>query len=523
MADKFEELYQKYNLLSNAKENITELSDEYLECIEHAKGTDKEKKLAAQIIAQYFKHFPQHNERALSAVFDLCEDGDPSIRISAIMFLPMLCKHSKEIATVVANILAQLMILLDQQQEFNVTCNSLDQVFKEYPLKTLKALFTQIYAAEPTTRENAVKYIYKKIIKLDEKITAVCTDLLIEEGKKILQVSTVTEFLIIIPFFMNTKYAKTPIGQQELVNLIAHRAEINQEFEGKDSLICDRLIICTDHVLPIFNATVESTEYVKFYCKQILPKWDVIAELQDGEVMQTKLLQLLADLSNHCGKLDTPTSYIVHIFDKLKLYMPLPPDDEDINKIPNLNFSAVECLLYAFHRLVRQAPEFLTSDPTTFNDFRSRLAYFSRGVGGCKRALEIIHNKDEEKIKIAPTLLDNINTLIKDLFYQTPTYRCNIQLSFKPVNSSKKEPIKLLNMQKRYAPIDFNSNNGSQTSHKHMRLNKTSENMKLYTPPSGKFSNNFQSYDDMGGRGRGRGGKGMRGGLKRMKPRGWKN
>lgn len=46
--------------------------------------------------------------------------------------------------------------------------------------------------------------------------------------------------------------------------------------------------------------------------------------------------------------------------------------------------------------------------------------------------------------------------------------------------------------QKRHVPIQFDSNNDSAT--KQHRPNKGSDGMKLYTPPSGKFSNNFQSY-----------------------------
>lgn len=44
---------------------------------------------------------------------------------------------------------------------------------------------------------------------------------------------------------------------------------------------------------------------------------------------------------------------------------------------------------------------------------------------------------------------------------------------------------------KRHVPITFD--NGSSNP-KQNRTNRPGENMKLYTPPSGKFSNNFQNY-----------------------------
>lgn len=46
--------------------------------------------------------------------------------------------------------------------------------------------------------------------------------------------------------------------------------------------------------------------------------------------------------------------------------------------------------------------------------------------------------------------------------------------------------------QKRHVPIQFDSSSDSST--KQQKPNKGSDGMKLYTPPSGKFSNSFQSY-----------------------------
>lgn len=56
----------------------------------------------------------------------------------------------------------------------------------------------------------------------------------------------------------------------------------------------------------------------------------------------------------------------------------------------------------------------------------------------------------------------------------------------------KMSPTKPSGPQKRHVPITFDSSNGS--SSKHIRSNKGGDNVKLYTPPSGKFSNNFQNY-----------------------------
>ncbi len=59
--------------------------------------------------------------------------------------------------------------------------------------------------------------------------------------------------------------------------------------------------------------------------------------------------------------------------------MPLPPSDENgENKTPDegpqLHFSYVECLMFAFHKIGHRCPDFLAGDDNTerLKDFRSR-------------------------------------------------------------------------------------------------------------------------------------------------------
>ncbi len=59
-------------------------------------------------------------------------------------------------------------------------------------------------------------------------------------------------------------------------------------------------------------------------------------------------------------------------------YMPAPPSEDGENTTPNvgpkLQFSYVECLVYAFHQLARKCPEFLTADEEAdrLKDFKMR-------------------------------------------------------------------------------------------------------------------------------------------------------
>lgn len=47
-----------------------------MEIMAAVKGSAKEKRLASQFIARFFKSFPALAEQAIECLFDLCEDED---------------------------------------------------------------------------------------------------------------------------------------------------------------------------------------------------------------------------------------------------------------------------------------------------------------------------------------------------------------------------------------------------------------------------------------------------------------
>ncbi|CAH0559991.1 unnamed protein product [Brassicogethes aeneus] len=522
MAVDLNDLYVRYDKLGAAKDS-TQVTDDFAACIEGTKGGEKEKLLAAQIISQFFKNFPSLQEQALNALLDLCEDDTIQIRTYAMRVLPKLCKDTKEHVFKIADILAQLLQLEDQ--DYAVACNGLTQVYRLEPITVVKAIFNHIHATtEDSLREKCIAFLFEKLIKVpQDKPNAELDDIMIEEAKKAIQDSSATEFAVILPYLKSSKLGRTIVGQQEIVNLVAERAEIDRDFDPLDeeNNDTDRILMCVDYVLPLFNANVHSDKFLVYYCDQILPQWANIGTIKDGEKAKIKLLQQLSELSVHCGKLENPSLHVVQIFDKLKDYMPSPPENADMAEMPNLDFSTVECLLFAFHRLARQCPDFLTSDQNVLKDFRARLTYFSRGVQGCRKSLDSVlsskvnlNKESSDKAKIAPSVLSNINTLIRDLFYSPPVYKCNVALSFKN-EIEKKAKVTVATspssgVAKRHIPITFDASNGNGTNTKHVRPNRSGETMKMYQPPSGKFSNNFQSYDRSSG-GRGRGNRGSRG------------
>lgn len=80
--DSIDKLYANYDVLSEAltKDKIADYELEYKEILNAVKGNAKEKKLAAQFIPKFFKHFPSLSDTAIDRQLDLCEDEDGLIR-----------------------------------------------------------------------------------------------------------------------------------------------------------------------------------------------------------------------------------------------------------------------------------------------------------------------------------------------------------------------------------------------------------------------------------------------------------
>lgn len=138
------------------------------------------------------------------------------------------------------------------------------------------------------------------------------------------------------------------------------------------------------------------------------------------------------------------------------------PENDTIKKVEDMDLYRVEALLYTFHKLGKQCPDFLSKDPERQKEFKKkyrtskyiktivllilncfiiifRLLY----VGTCtqtfvKIARQELKEKDEdakndpvvEKKLEGLRLACNINTLIKELFNVPPRFKATITLSW---------------------------------------------------------------------------------------------
>ncbi|XP_072034735.1 apoptosis inhibitor 5-like [Amphiura filiformis] len=558
-----EQLYKDYGVLADAKDKAGEHVETYKSILSAVEASGGEKRLAAQFIPRFFKYFPTLAEQAINAQLDLCEDDDSSIRRQAIKELPNLCKENKDHLVRIADVLTQLLQSEDAQ-DLSTVNGALIALLKIDAKGTLGGLFEQILKGEDTVRERAIKFLSTKLKNLSaELITKDVEELMIDKSKEVLQDVNGEEFITFMTILSKLESMQTLTGRQQMVELVAEQADFKADFEHSDGDCVDRLLQCVQQALPFFSRNVPSTKFVLYICDHVLPVLDKVvspgeeteaSSAGDGKApakvdIKLDIVKLLAEMSQFTGDFtaDNETA-LSNLYTTLLAYMPLPPaesenaDEEKSNGSPKLQFSHVECLMFAFHQVAKRKPGFLTDEENAekLKDFRLRLQYFARGTQLYMKQLRLaLQGKsgadlksDENKLKlVALRVTTNINVLIKDLFHNPPSYKSTVMLSWKPAQRSSSESgTQPQQTQKRsnITPITFSD--GSPPSKKPQQGNKGGNKNRgqrtMYTPPGGKYSNKAGAAPTFGdadygsgfggrggqnqyrrrGRGRGRGG-----------------
>lgn len=145
--------------------------------------------LAAQILSKFFKHFPHVQDKAMNAMLDLCEDEETKIRACAMRYLVSIVKDVKEHLTKVTDILAQMM-QLEEQRDYMTASWCLLQLWKEDSINVLKTMYNHIRSLNnAAARLKCLKFIHTKFITPIENQSSEIENIVVEESKKLLQVS----------------------------------------------------------------------------------------------------------------------------------------------------------------------------------------------------------------------------------------------------------------------------------------------------------------------------------------------
>lgn len=524
-----EELYKQFGILADAKEKAGEHESAFISILAAVKGSQAEKRLASQFIARFFKFFPKLQENAIDAMLDLCEDEDNMIRRQAIKGLPDLCKDTPEHLPRIADVLTQLL-QSDDPTELTIVKNALTSLFKMEPKGTIGGLFSQILSGEEVSRESAIKFLrgvveeYGKAVLNPSQETE---EYLVEEIKKAMADVTGEEFRTFMTILSSLKVMAS--AHQELADIVTEQAELNQPFQPTDPDIVDRFLSCARQAIPYFVKGASAQTFFTYIVEGVLPKLNELVA-SDGEDVKLDMLKLCAEMSPHGLTDENIKAAIEPIYNLLLEYMPLPPGEEeekssDQNSEPKLQFSYVECLIFAFHQLAKKNPEFLTdtSAAERLRDFRLRLQYFAQGCQVYIKQLKLslqgktgpALQEEENKIKVvALRTTSNINSLIKDLFHNPPSFKSSVTLSWKSpaktqtptVVSPKEERDTLVDEKRKRAgitPIKFDLPPETKSAKK-----SKSNTISVYTPPGRRSgaSNGVLKGQSMPEGNRGRGG-----------------
>lgn len=346
-----EKLYEFSERLNASKDKSQNVED-YEGIIKMSKTSMKAKQLASQLIPRYFKFFPSLSTEAFDAHMDCIDDGDLGVRVQAIRGLPLFCKDTPDILSKIVDVLVQLLNT-EEPVERDAVHKALMSLLRQDPKASSTALFTHA-GVTPTTddqiREKVLNFIRDKVIPLkgellkpQEEMERHITDLI----KQSLEDVTGGEFKMFMDFLTSLSIfggKAPPERMQELVEIIEGQADLNAQFEFSDTDHIDRLISCLQLALPFFARGAPSSRFLIYLNKHIIPVFDKLPEER-----KLDLLKALADISPYTTAQEA-RQLLPSIVELLKIYMPARKTGEE------MNFTYVECLLYAFHHLAHKVP-----------------------------------------------------------------------------------------------------------------------------------------------------------------------
>ncbi|ESO03060.1 hypothetical protein HELRODRAFT_185664 [Helobdella robusta] len=489
-----DDLYGYSAQLDGAKDKISQHTDVYKSILKGFEGTSNEKRLSSQLAAKYFKHFTQFAEETLESMFDLCEDSDVTVRKQAIKDLTVICKVTSKNCQKVADILVQLLQSSDNL-EVSLVQMSLMSLLRLDTKATLAGVFGQIMLGDEVVREKAISFLVTKCkVMVSEEILSKdgAEEFLITQSKKVMEDVTGEEFVSFMKVLSSLPSLSSLQGRQQLLDIIADQIDLNAKVDVTDPDNLNCLMQCVEQASHLFSKNVHSNRFVQHMCLNVMPQVNDKSMPAD---MLLNVFKLLADMSVYCTSLNDADACVKCIYDHLITYMPQAPSNQtagDTNNFPKFEFSYVECLMFAFHQLARLHRNFLTSDQHAdrLKDFRARLQYFARGVQAYIKSLKSAQptdsNHDVKKLALKTTM--NINTLIKDLFHNPPSYKASITLSYKEDAAADQSDSNRQGLKRQAAPAVTTSS--SSTSFSGVQSKRVRTEQARYAPPGGKFSRN---------------------------------
>ncbi|XP_011045889.1 PREDICTED: apoptosis inhibitor 5-like [Populus euphratica] len=449
-----EKLYEFGERLNESKDKSQNVKD-YQGIMDAAKTSIKAKQLAAQLIPRFFKFFPELSSQAVETQIDLIEQEELGVRVQAIRGLPLFCKDTPEYLSKIVDILVQLLAA-EEIVERDAVHKALMSLLRQDVKASLSALFKHIGTVEePSTdeliREKVLSFVRDKVFPLkaellrpQEEMERHITDLIKKSSEDV----TGAEFRMFMDFLKKLSIFgdKAPSERmKELVGIIEGQADLDSAFDVthvSDTDHIDRLISCLYMALPFFLRGASSSRFLNYLNKHIIPVFDKLPEER-----KLDLLKALAEISPFTLPQDS-RQILPSVVQLLKKYMPRRKSGEE------MNFTYVECLLYAFHHLAHKAPnatnslcgyKIVTGQPSDrlgedFSEYYTDLTERLSGVEDLTRATmkKLTQGMAEQNKAMAAAKSDEAKDSIKTQKQNTTTglRTCNNILAMtKPLHS----------------------------------------------------------------------------------------
>ncbi|KAF9088916.1 Apoptosis inhibitor 5 [Mortierella sp. AM989] len=410
MAD-LDAIYNAYNEITDAKDKAPEHLDAYTTIIAASQGSEGAKRLAAQFIPVFFKHFPALHMKAIDGVFDLCEDESSLIRQAAIKSLPSLCKDGQHHTTKIADVLCQLLELVDDQ-DLPVVQAALQTLMIQSPREVLAVIFRQ-GVKEPDLRERALDFITHQVMASKETLfkDPEIELFFLEEMQKTMGSVSDSELEIFAKIIMQTKsYQSGKVDLTGLLNVYIQHITSEKPFDTNDQELVKRLIVAGRLSMPLFKRTISADPLLEFFASNILPR-SAFNKLADKQ--KTPVLRLYADslIIGH------PSQPILNSAGELLadlLLIVVPADQESAVSI---QFAQVECLTSVLYFIAAKIPEIIEKEELAVR-FRNLYMTTQAQISSLKLSLTTAQSKKPQNAED----ISAINNLSKAIQIHTNIY-----------------------------------------------------------------------------------------------------
>eukprot|EP00283_Hemiselmis_rufescens_P006848 CAMPEP_0173420296 /NCGR_PEP_ID=MMETSP1357-20121228/1844_1 /TAXON_ID=77926 /ORGANISM="Hemiselmis rufescens, Strain PCC563" /LENGTH=501 /DNA_ID=CAMNT_0014383075 /DNA_START=30 /DNA_END=1532 /DNA_ORIENTATION=+ len=335
--------------LKTGEDTFAEHEEQFKVVVDKAKVGPKTKTLALQLLPKYLGHYPSQADAALDILIDLFEEGE-AYRMKAIeSFKHIASSATAAVISKLVGVLAQ-MLLSENDKEVVVVTEALCTALEQDVLATTTALL-ELMTTEASVRGKAVEFLAAELCPKATKLlkgnteaqNAVATQI-----KKLMGTASTAEVSLFMKILFSMEvFQSGEEGANELLGIVTNTIDLTADFDASEAN-ADRVLALLRSARLMFNHGASPIKVMSYVSKKVLPKYDDLTATQ-----QTALLKVIAEISPHMRG-GTCREFLTAVYPTMLALMP-----EESTEETKLNYTSIECLLYAFHQTASRVPGFL--------------------------------------------------------------------------------------------------------------------------------------------------------------------